>query len=82
MLKRTMLNEYRHLLETYYSNYISHPQPQMFKKIYQEKTKGILQDITSWFVSNEIILSNGMPELKNLTKVDFSNILQIIDWKT
>ena len=51
MLKRTMLNEYRHLLETYYSNYISHPQPQMFKKIYQEKTKGILQDITSWFVS-------------------------------
>lgn len=54
----------------------------MFKKIYQEKTKGILQDITSWFVSNEIILSNGMPELKNLTKVDFSNILQIIDWKT
>ena len=54
----------------------------MFKKIYQEKTKGILQDITSWFVSKEIILSDGMPELKNLTNVDFSNILEIIDWKT
>ena len=53
----------------------------MFKKTYQEKTKGILQDITSWFVSNEIILSNGMPELENLTKGYFSNILQIIDWK-
>ena len=52
----------------------------MFKKTCQEKTKGILQDITSWFVSNEMILSDGMPELENLTKVDFSNILQIIDW--
>ena len=52
----------------------------MFKKTYQGKTKGILQDITSWFVSNEMILSDGMPELENLTKVDFSNILQIIDW--
>ena len=52
----------------------------MFKKTYQEKTKGILQDITSWFVSNEMILSDGIPELENLTKVDFSNILQIIDW--
>ena len=53
----------------------------MFKRTYQEKTKGILQDITSWFVSNEIILSNGMPELENITKGYFSNILQIIDWK-
>lgn len=41
----------------------------MFKKTYQGKTKGILQDITSWFVSNEMILSDGMPELENLTSL-------------
>ena len=52
----------------------------MYKKTYQEKEKGILWDITSWFVSIEMVLSDGMPELENLTKVDFSNILQIIDW--
>ena len=48
----------------------------MYKKTYQEKEKGILWDITSWFVSIEMVLSDGMPELENLTKVDISNILQ------